>query len=106
MKFGEKLKALRKSNNLSQAQLAELVNVKANTVCDWEHNRYYPDVTTIKRLCEIFDTTATYLIDDMQVEIEHYSDIALLARFFSYYIRLSNKDKETINQLIVSLSEK
>lgn len=105
MKFGEKLKSLRKSKKLSQEQLAQLVDVKNNTVCDWEHNRYYPDVHTIKKLCDIFETTPNYLITDIEIEEKNYNKESV-ARLLTYYSKLCDQDRDTVNQLIESLSRK
>ena len=105
MMFGEKLKLLRNSKKLSQMQLATLIDVKHNSVSDWEHNRHYPDVHIILKLCDILETTPNYLITDIEVEENLYNEESI-ARLLSYYSKLSDKDKETVNQLVESLSKK
>lgn len=105
MKFGEKLKSLRNSKKLSQTTLATMIDVKHNTVSDWEHNRYYPDVNTIMKLCEILETTPNYLIIDIEVEDILYNE-EYITRLLSYYSKLSDKDREAVNQLVESLSKK
>lgn len=106
MTIGEKIKELRTIKKLSQVKLAELVDVKPNTVCDWEHNRYFPDVQTIRILCEVLDTTPTYLIIDTHTINDETFNKNALVKLLSYYSKLNDKDKETVNQLVESLSKK
>lgn len=106
MTIGEKIKELRTIKKLSQVKLAELVDVKPNTVCDWEHNRYFPDVQTIRKICDALDTTPNYLIIDTHTTNDETFDKKTLARLLAYYTKLNDKDKETVNQLVESLSKK
>lgn len=64
MNLGERIKALRKQNNLSQEQLAEKLNVSRQAVSKWESNIAYPDISNLVLLREIFGVTLDYLIID------------------------------------------
>ena len=55
IKFSENLKSLRVSANLTQSQLAKLLDVDQRTVSAWEKKICEPDFNTLKKLCEIFD---------------------------------------------------
>jgi hypothetical protein len=63
----------------------------------------------IRKLCDVLDTTPTYLIDN-SIHIENKEsdtiDSKTFAKLLSYYSKLNDKDKATINQLIETLSDK
>lgn len=52
MKFAENLKQIRKENNLSQEELAELLEVSRQAVSKWEQGAGYPEVEKLLLLCE------------------------------------------------------
>jgi transcriptional regulator with XRE-family HTH domain len=60
--FGERLKELRNSKNLTQEQLAEILKVNRAALANWETNRAYPDVNIIKELAIFFDVTIDFLL--------------------------------------------
>lgn len=64
MSLGEKIKKLRKENNLSQEQLAEKLNVSRQAISKWEANKAYPDIENLILLRKIFDVTLDDLIID------------------------------------------
>lgn len=61
MNFAERLKEIRKSQNLSQEQLAEKIGVSRQAITKWETGRGLPDIDNMKILAEIFKMT----IDDL-----------------------------------------
>lgn len=60
--FGERLKELRKSKNLTQEKLAEQLSVNRDALAKWETGRAYPNVNIIKELADFFDVTTDYLL--------------------------------------------
>lgn len=107
MDIGIKIKTLRTLKKISQTKLAELINTTSSTVCDWEHDRYYPDINMIRKLCDVLETTPTYLIDNSIHNKESDKvDSKTFAKLLSYYTKLSNTDRATINQLIETLANK
>lgn len=64
MTLGEKLSKLRKENNYTQEQLAELLGVSRQSVSKWESNIAYPETEKLIRLGELFDCSLDYLIKD------------------------------------------
>ena len=44
MNFGERLEKTRKNNNLTQEQLASLLDVSRQTISKWESNEFYPEI--------------------------------------------------------------
>lgn len=58
-----KYRQLRKEKRLSQANLAQMLGVSQTAVSQWETNKNYPDINTIKELAEIFSVTTDYLLN-------------------------------------------
>ena len=62
MEFGEKLQSLRKSNNLTQEELAEILYVSRTAVSKWESGKGYPAIDSLKRIAEYFSVTVDELL--------------------------------------------
>lgn len=60
--FGDRLKELRKNNNISQEKLGELLGVSSNAIYSWEISRTQPSLETINKLAEYFGVTTDYLL--------------------------------------------
>lgn len=71
MKFGDNLKTLRKSKNISQEILAEKVNVSRQSVSKWETGEAYPEMNNILELCKIFHCHINDLVNDNMVDINN-----------------------------------
>ena len=54
MKYGQKIAELRKTKNLTQAELGAQLNVTAQAVSKWENGLSEPDIESVRKLCEIF----------------------------------------------------
>lgn len=65
MTFGEKLARMRKENNYTQEQLAQLLDVSRQSVSKWESDLTYPETEKLIRLCELFDCSLDYLVRDI-----------------------------------------
>ena len=50
MLFNEKLKKLRKENNLTQEELAEKINVSRQAITKWESGEGIPDIENLKQI--------------------------------------------------------
>lgn len=53
---------LRKSMNLTQAELAEKLNYSDKAVSKWERAESIPDIMIIKRIADLFHVTVDYLL--------------------------------------------
>ena len=64
MKLSEKIIGLRKSNGLSQEDLAEKFDVSRQAISRWESGTAMPDVNNILQLSKLFGVTTDYLLND------------------------------------------
>ena len=61
MSVGERIIELRKSQNISQVQLAKAMQVSRQAVSKWENDLSLPDTENMIRLADILDTDIEYL---------------------------------------------
>lgn len=60
--LGSRIKELRKNRDLTQQQLAKLLGISASSVGMYEQDRRKPDNETLLKLCNVFDTSADYIL--------------------------------------------
>lgn len=70
MDFSEKLKQIRKSEGISQEQLAERIGVSRQAVTKWETGKGLPDIENMTILAEIFKITLDELISGSEPKNE------------------------------------
>ena len=61
MSVGERISELRKAQNISQIQLANMLSVSRQAVSKWENDLSVPDSTKMIRLADVLDTDIEYL---------------------------------------------
>lgn len=55
MKIGERLKQGRENLNMTQQQVADIINVSRPTISNWENERSYPDLESIVILSDLYN---------------------------------------------------
>ena len=78
--LGSRIKELRESREMTQAELAGLLFVSDKTISKWEKDNSTPDTDLLIKISEIFKVTLDYLItgknketvDETQKDIEFY----------------------------------
>lgn len=63
MKIGNFLKELRKEKGITQAQLAETLNVSARTVSRWETGSNMPDISILVDIADYYDISIPEIIN-------------------------------------------
>lgn len=78
--FGDIVKALRISRNLSQVKLAEALNVSKQTISNWENNNILPSIEMLIMISRFFSVSTDYLLEQdnrRYIEITHLTDAQL-----------------------------
>ncbi len=75
MTTGEKLAMLRRQKNLTQEQLAELLNVSRQSVSRWEMNQAFPETEKLILLSRIFSCSVDFLLNTSPEKEKNSSDI-------------------------------
>ena len=65
MTFGEKLKDARTKADMTQAQLAERLNVSRQAISKWEADKGMPDIENLKLISKTLQVSIDYLLDDV-----------------------------------------
>lgn len=68
MTLAEKIYELRKTNKLSQEQLAEKIGVSRQSISKWESGETLPELERVVALSEVFDVTTDYLLKSKDVD--------------------------------------
>ncbi len=63
MNLGEKLINLRKEKNLSQEEVADILNVSRQTISKWETNQSTPDFDKLGPITKLYNISADELLD-------------------------------------------
>lgn len=101
MTTGEKIARLRKENNYTQEQLAEILGVSRQSVSKYESNLAYPETEKLIRLSEVFDCTVDYLLKDSTIKgeatkEEHNGQENVLGDFFKRILNFDKKSKRIV----------
>lgn len=62
MTFGDKLAKLRREQNYTQEQFADLLGVSRQSVSKWESDLAYPETDKLVKICELFNCSSDYLL--------------------------------------------
>ncbi len=57
-----RIRQLRNAKGMKQSDLANQLNVRANTISNWENEKSYPDPASLQKLSEILGTSIDYLL--------------------------------------------
>lgn len=75
MTFGERLKTIRLEKDLTQKQLADLLNVTFQTVSKWENDVNEPSFSTLKDIAKALDCSVGYLFGEETKQITNIEDL-------------------------------
>ena len=79
---GTTIKELRIKNNLTQANLAEKLNVSDKTISKWETAKGYPDITLLEPIANVFNVSITELLSGNTISNTNLSANMLRSRFY------------------------
>lgn len=108
MTFGERLYELRKMKNVSQEELAELLDVSRQSISKWENDKAYPEMTRLLFMSEYFDVSLDYLMrgkeeNETKEETASYKGKNMLLVWNNFVSNLSGKQRNLLIVLYVLL---
>ena len=93
MDTGKFIAGCRKEKGLTQAQLAEKLNITDRAVSKWETGKCMPDSSIMLELCNILDVTVNELLTGERIEMNHYEE-----KVNENLIELKRKDENNMNK--------
>ncbi len=99
MSFGERLYKLRSEKNISQEELAELLDVSRQSISKWENDKAYPEMTKLLFMSDYFGVSLDYLMRGCEGEPKEdnatiYKSNNLIAVCDSFVSNLSTKQRK------------
>lgn len=93
MSIGKRIKQSRKEKNLTQTELAKLVNVSSQVISNWEREYTSPNNDDIARLSKALEVSADYLIGNTREPNE------LVKEYLAQYKNSMQKDQDFLEFL-------
>ena len=90
---GKFIAGCRKEKGLTQAQLAEKLNITDRAVSKWETGKCMPDSSIMLELCNILGVTVNELLSGERIEINNYDE-----KVNENLIELKRKDENNMNK--------
>ena len=95
--YGDKIRERRIACGINQPQLARVLGVSKNTICNWEAGRSRPDLNQLVLLCETLKTTVPWFLGAP----DRLSDLTKEElRHLKNYRFLSVPNKQAVDRLI------
>lgn len=97
----EKLKQLRKEKNLSQVEMANILNVHQTAVSQWEQGRTTPDMQTLIKIADYFQVTVDYLLGKNSTTINSYNSLTVKEKdLIKKYRLLDQHGQKAVNSVL------
>ena len=82
--FGKRIMTLRKQKGMTQAQLAEQINVSNKTISRWETGEGFPEISLLKPLAKALGTTVDELLSEEGENVEEEKKEKPRRHFFDF----------------------
>ena len=101
--FSDRLKAIRKNKNITQAELAQRLNIVTGTVSSYEQGLKYPSVEVLVKICDVLEISSDYLLgiyDNLSFKMGGITEeqeqpfLQLLSIVEQYNLLIENKEKQ------------
>lgn len=100
-KLGEKLKAARKAQKITQLALADRLGVHRSTIANYEIERRRPSLEELKEIAKILHVDVNYLLEGEEVSAE--TELMTRANDVFFDLDISEADKDAIFRDIMEI---
>lgn len=97
IKIGKNIQKIRKSNGYTQEKLAEIIEVSVRYISDIEQDKSKPSYEVLIKICNVFKIS----LDQIFCEYIDVKENKSIEYSLAGFDKLSKKDKETIENLIM-----
>lgn len=95
------LKLLRNQNKISQQQLADVIGVTQQSINKYENHSVEPDIETLIKIADYFETTIDYLVGRTENSKENANEITSEEKSMIFNFRKLNADEKQIIRLCI-----
>ena len=99
IEIGKFIAKCRKEKKLTQAQLAEKLNITDRAVSKWETGKSMPDSSIMLELCEILGITVNELLSGEKIDMENYEKYE--KKVDENLIALKRKDENNMTKNVI-----
>ena len=61
--FGDQIRKMRESKQISQSEFARLLGVSRQSVCNWEHSTITPSLDLLIRISDVLGCSTDYILE-------------------------------------------
>lgn len=93
-KISHNIRFFRKQNNWTQQELADQLKISRSVIAKWENNIAIPDISSLLKLCEIFNINLDHLVGNYSFQDD------LLKEFKRIYSSKKKPFEEDLVELV------
>ena len=102
--FAQRLKELRKDNNISQKRLSNFLNFGYTAIANYESGRNQPSLDTVKKIAQFFGVTVDYLIGASDYPRSEKDITAEEAELLEIFREIDGEEREALKKVIYLLA--
>jgi len=110
MELGKKIKMLREENNMTQKQLAQVIQVNRVTITGYESNQKNPSYDKLIELAKFFGVSTDYLLglveDNISYTSMNISQDPYVKDLIDIFVNLKDNEKRLIYDFVVFILQK
>lgn len=97
--LGEKLKAARMEQKMSQNEVAEKLLVSRQSISKWENDICLPDLENFQKICELYQICPNEILNEASENVaekeekKHLDSLYFLIPFFALFILLRKRNE-------------
>ncbi len=101
--IGKKMQIARRNANITQSDLAELINVSTEHISNMERGESFGSMETNIKICNALNISANFLFGNTINNNLHTIDFIADDEFIENYLKLNSHNKRTINIIVTAL---
>lgn len=94
------------AKGFKQAELAELLQIRQNTLSNWETGRTEPDLNSLRKMAEIFDVSIDYLVGKTDLSKDFVPESPKVPGEVDFYTALDNMDSHQLLEALQAVTDK
>lgn len=95
-----RLYELRKEQDLSQRQIAKMLNISQGTYNNWENGKTQPSIEDLIKISKLFNVCVDYLIGNQTDEVVIKEDQSALRNIYRSIQKLDDESLEALSVIV------